>query len=69
MNIESEYSSLTDLLQTQSTLQNSDLATGKTGVSKLELQQQVSMGMMKQAMEAPKQVLQLITDKSVDIYA
>ena len=69
MNIESEYSSLTDLLQTQSTLQNSDLAAGKTNVSKLELQQQVSLGMMKQAMEAPKQVLQLITDKSVDIYA
>ena len=69
MNIESEYSSLTDLLQTQSTLQNRDLAAGKTGVSKLELQQQVSLGMMKQAMEAPKQILQLISDKSVDIYA
>lgn len=69
MNIESNNSDLVNLLQTQSTLQNSDLASGKTGLSKLELQQQISLGMMKQAIEAPKQILSLITEKSVDIYA
>ena len=69
MNIESNNSDLVDLLQTQNTLQNSDLASGKMGLSKLELQQQISLGMMKQAIEAPKQILKLITDKSVDIYA
>ena len=69
MNIESEYSDLINLTQTQNTLQNSDLASGKMGLSKLELQQQISLGMMKDAIEAPKQVLKLITDNSVDIYA
>ena len=69
MNIESQNSDLINLTETQSTLQNSDLASGKMGLTKLELQQQVSLGMMKEAIEAPKQVLKLITDKSVDIYA
>ncbi len=69
MDIESQYSDLVNLTQTQNTVQNSDLASGKMGLSKLELQQQISLGMMKQAIDAPKQVLKLITDKSVDIYA
>ena len=69
MNIENEYSGLIDMLQTQNTLHPSNLASGKTGLSKLELQQQISLGMMKQTIDAPKQVLKLITDKSVDLYA
>lgn len=69
MTIESNNSDLVNLTQTQNTLQNSDMASGKIALSKLELQQQIALGMMKQAIEAPKQVLSLITDKSVDIYA
>ena len=69
MNIENEYSGLIDMRQTQNTLHPSNLASGKTGLSKLELQQQISLGMMKQTIDAPKQVLKLITDKSVDLYA
>ena len=69
MNIESEYTGLVSRFQTLSTLQNSDLTSGKTVSSQLETQKQASTGILKQAISAPQQILKLITGSTVDIYA